>query len=166
MTSQSAIMRVPGKDDYINVHGMMVEKKAHAIVERIKDIDDSLEVLCVDPEQCGFAEAPFVLIEVRQTPEGPRALKVFDFWELNDSVVERVLMADSKRHDILELIDKNNKQVKDDLARVHRERRESKKDLIASIISSTKSSYSYVDEDRNAKVTIFEDGRLPKVESR
>ena len=155
--NKSATIHLPGKDDFIMVGDMMVEKRAHAIVERIKDIDDSLEVLCVDPDMCPFSEAPFVLAEIRQTPTGFRAFKVFEFWELNDSVVERVQLADSSKHDILELIDKNNKKIQDDLKSAARERSESKKDLVEHIIANTKSSYSYIDPERNAKVTIHDD---------
>jgi hypothetical protein len=161
--SQSVVMRVPGKDDFINVHGMMVEKKAHHIVERIKDIDDSLEVLCVDPEQAGIFEAPFMLIEHRMTPDGPRAFKVFDFWELNESIVERVYLADTARHDVLAEIDKENARVKAAQESEHRSKMESKKDLVASIINNTKSSYSFVDE--GVKKTIYEDGRPVKKEA-
>jgi len=157
MTSQSATFHVPGKDDFIVVNDMIVEKRAHAIVERIKDIDDSLEVLCVDPDTCGFSEAPFVLAEIRQTPTGLRAFKVFEFWELNESVVERVHLADSKKHDILEMIDKNNKKIQDDLRSAEREKWESKKDLVKHIIDNTTSSYSYIDEDRKTKITIHDD---------
>jgi len=155
--NQSAVFRVPGKDDYIMIDDMIVEKRAHAIVERIKDIDDSLEVLCVDPDMCPFSEAPFVLAEIRQTPEGPRAFKVFEFWELNDSVVERVHLADSKKHDILDIIDKHNKKIRDDIRSAEREKYEAKKDLVKHIIDNTKSSYSYIDEDRRAKITIHDD---------
>jgi len=163
--NQSATFHVPGRDNYIMIDDMIVEKGAHAVVERIKDIDDSLEVLCVDPDTCGFSEAPFVLAEVRQTPDGLRAFKIFEFWELNDSVVERVHLADSKKHDILDIIDKNNKKIRDDLRNAERDRTESKKDLVKHIIDSTKSSYSYTDTDRKAKITIYED-RPTKVEPR
>jgi hypothetical protein len=160
----SATMRVPGKDDFIDVHGMMVEKKAHHIVERIKDFDDNLEVLCVQPGMADVFEAPFMLIEKRDTPDGPRAFKVFDFWELNESVLERLHMADSSQQDILDLIDKENERVRKAAISAHRDKMESKKDLVKHIVADTKTKYSYFDDDRQAKVTIFEDGRLPLVE--
>ena len=165
MTTSKTI-HLPGKDNFIVIDDMIVEARSHAIVERIKDIDDSLEVLCVDPSTCTFSEAPFVLAEIRPTPNGLRAFKVFEFWELNDSVVERVHLADSKKHDILQMIDDNNSRLRDELQRSHRDKMESKKDLVAHIIADTKSKYSYYDEDRDAKVTIYEDGRLPKVEKK
>lgn len=162
--SESVVMRTPGKEDYINVHGMIVEKKAHWIVEKIKDIDDSLEVLCVQPGMAAIFEAPFCLVEHRLTPDGPRAFKVFDFWELNEEVLERVRLADTAKHDVLAYIDKENARVLNEQKSEHRSEMESKKELVASIINSTKSSYSFVDEKTGVKKTIFEDGRPVKKE--
>lgn len=156
-------MRTPGKEDYINVHGMLVEKKAHHIVERIKDIDDNLEVLCVSPDwPTDMFTAPFCLIEHRLTPDGPRAFKVFDFWELNEEVLERVQLADTAKHDILNYIDKENARILSAKQADHRADMEQRKELVASIINSTKSSYSYVED--GVKKTIYEDGRPVKKE--
>lgn len=156
-------MRTPGKEDYINVHGMLVEKKAHHIVEKIKDIDDNLEVLCVSPDwPSDMFTAPFCLIEHRLTPDGPRAFKVFDFWELNEEVLERVQLADTAKHDVLNYIDKENARILSAKQADYRADMEQRKELVASIINNTKSSYSYVED--GVKKTIYEDGRPVKKE--
>jgi hypothetical protein len=100
---------------------------------------------------------------VVNTEEGPQVFKVFEFWELNDSVLERLYNSDTRRTDVLADIDANNKKIRDAENRRYREKMEAKIDLVASIVGSMKSSYSYNDEDRNAKVTMYED-RPPKVE--
>jgi hypothetical protein len=150
-------------DDYIVIDNMLVDKKMHEIAQKINEYDEQLCILCVDPDTCGFSEAPFVLAEVVNTAEGPQVFKVFEFWELNDSVLERLYKSDTRRVDVLAEIDKNNQRVRDEENRRYREKMESKIDLVASIIASMKSSYTYNDPERNAKITMYED-RPPKVE--
>lgn len=166
MTSQSKFLKLnTPKDDYIVIDDMLVDKKMHEIAQKINDYDEQLCILCVDPNLCGFSEAPFVLAEVVNTDDGPQVFKVFEFWELNDSVLERLYLSDTRRTDVLANIDANNKRVRDEENRRYRDRMEAKKDLVASIIASSKSSYSYYDEEKDAKITMYED-RPPKVESK
>ena len=164
MTEQSKYLKTGTvNDDYVVIDNMLVDKKMHEIAQKIDEYDEQLCILCVDPDTCGFSEAPFVLAEVVNTPEGPQVFKVFEFWELNDSVLERLYASDTRRVDVLAEIDKNNKKIRDEENRRYREKMESQIDVVASIIRSTKSSYTYIDEDRNAKITMYED-RPPKVE--
>lgn len=142
-------------DQFIVVENSIVEKKMHDIVERIKDYDDRLEVLCVDPNNCAFSEAPFVLAEV--TPSG-EVFKVFEFWELNDAILERIYLADTRRVDVLLAIDKHNAQVKADRDRRYQEARDEKIDLVSTIVKGmrTKSEFS-IRRDSGEKVTFYED---------
>src|SRR5688572_16299641 len=106
MTSRFIDTKSPvNGDQFIVIDDMIVEKKMHDIVERIKDYDDRLELLCVDPATCAFSEAPFVIAEV--TPSG-EVFKVFEAWEINDAILERIYLADTRRVDVLLAIDKHN----------------------------------------------------------
>jgi hypothetical protein len=163
MTQSKILKTNTANDDYIVIDDMLVDKKMHDIAQKIDEYDEQLCILCVDPDSCTFSEAPFVLAEVVNTPQGPQVFKVFEFWELNDSVLQRLYASDTRRTNVLADIDKNNQRVRDESERRYREKIEAKKDVVASIVASMKSSYSYIDEDRDAKVTMYED-RPPKVE--
>jgi hypothetical protein len=163
MTQSKYLKTGTVNDDYIVIDDMLVDKKMHDIAQKIDEYDEQLCILCVDPDSCTFSEAPFVLAEVVNTPQGPQVFKVFEFWELNDSVLQRLYASDTRRTNVLADIDKNNQRVRDESERRYREKIEAKKDVVASIVASMKSSYSYIDEDRDAKVTMYED-RPPKVE--
>lgn len=163
MTQSKFLKTNTANDDYIVIDDMLVDKKMHDIAQKIDEYDEQLCILCVDPDSCTFSEAPFVLAEVVNTPQGPQVFKVFEFWELNDSVLQRLYASDTRKTNVLADIDKNNQRVRDESERRYREKIEAKKDVVASIVASMKSSYSYIDEDRDAKVTMYED-RPPKVE--
>jgi len=163
MTQSKFLKTNTSNDDYIIVDDAIVDKRMHDIAQKINDYDEQLCILCVEPERAGVSEAPFILAEVVNTAEGPQVFKVFEFWELNDSVLERLYSSDTRRTDVLANIDANNKRVRDEENRRYREKMESKKDLVAAIIASTKSSYTYVDDETQAKITMYED-RPPKVE--
>ena len=163
MTQSKFLKTNTANDDYIVIDDMLVDKKMHDIAQKIDEYDEQLCILCVDPDSCTFSEAPFVLAEVVNTPQGPQVFKVFEFWELNDSVLQRLYASDTRRTNVLADIDANNKRVRDESERRYREKIEAKKDVVASIVASMRSSYSYIDEDRDAKVTMYED-RPPKVE--
>jgi hypothetical protein len=163
MTQSKILKTNTANDDYIVIDDMLVDKKMHDIAQKIDEYDEQLCILCVDPDSCTFSEAPFVLAEVVNTPQGPQVFKVFEFWELNDSVLQRLYASDTRKTNVLADIDKNNQRVRDESERRYREKIEAKKDVVASIVASMRSSYSYIDEDRDAKVTMYED-RPPKVE--
>lgn len=141
-------------DQFIVVEDMIVEKRMHDIVEKIKDYDDRLEVLCVDPNTCAFAEAPFIIAEVT----GNQIFKIFECWELNESVLERIYLADTKRVDVLLNMDKSNERVRLDQERRYQEKRDASRDLVSAIAKGmeTKSSFSYRRET-GEKVTFYED---------
>lgn len=164
MTEQSKFLKTNTFDDqYIIIDDMLVDKKMHDIAQKIDEYDPQLCILCVDPMMCEFSEAPFVLAEVVNTPDGPQVFKVFEFWELNESILERVYMADTKRHDVLLNMDKKNQAIKDESQRRYKEKMAERKDIVESIIASPKSQYSYKDPDTGQKITMYED-RPAKVE--
>lgn len=150
-------------DEFINVDGHLVEAKALYLVEKIKDYDPNIEVLCLDPARADNPfEEPFQICE----RVGDKVLKIFGCWELNDSVLERIINADSKRFDVEAQITEHNAKIRSAEARRYQEKRDAKKDIIAAAISafeSEKSSFSFTRDDDGAKVTLYDD-RPAKVE--
>lgn len=153
----------PGYGDYIAVDGHIVEKHALYIVEKIKAINPNLEVICLDPDWADNPfEEPFMICE----RVGDQVFKIFGCWELNDSVLERIHLADTKKFDVQAIIDETNKKVREETTRRYIEKREAKKDIVASTLEameSNKSSYSFTREEDGAKVTLYDD-RPAKVE--
>lgn len=153
----------PGYGEFVVVDGNIVERKMLYLVEKIKDYDPNLEVVCLDPDRADNPfEEPFLICERR----GDQLLKIFGVWELNDSVLERIYLADSKRTDVLASIDKRNREVKAESDRRYREKREANQDIVATAIkafNSEANSFSFTRPEDDAKVTLYDD-RPPKVE--
>jgi hypothetical protein len=152
----------PGTGEHIFIDGAMVERKAHAIVEKIKDYDERLEVLCLDPAYASdITEEPFIIGEVVIQDGKEQFFKIFGCWELNDAVLERIYLSDTRRLDVLARIDKINNAVKLDNERRYQERREASMDLVKHIVADKKSKYTFERENtqNNTKelVTIYDD---------
>jgi len=86
----------PGDGDFAVVDGQIVEKDALRIAEKIKEYDDSLEVICLDPTLSDVNDAPFIICERR--PNGTLN-RIFEAWKLDDTVVERIILADRQKFD-------------------------------------------------------------------
>ena len=84
----------PGNGQFVVVDGQIVEKDALRIAERVKEYDENLEIMCLDPALSGLNDAPFVLCE--RKPNGT-LVRVFEFWELNATILERIYLADQQR---------------------------------------------------------------------
>lgn len=83
-------------EEFVNVNGQIVEKDALLIAERIKEYDPNLEVLCIDPSKSEFNEAPFIICE--RKPDGTYT-RVFECWQLDNTVLERITLADKHLFD-------------------------------------------------------------------
>jgi hypothetical protein len=91
----------PGTGDYLVVDGMIVERDALAIAERLKEYDPNLELMCLDSDMNfhDLSDAPFVVCCRR--PDGS-LYKIFEAWSLDERVIERVAMADGSRTNLLD----------------------------------------------------------------
>lgn len=147
----------PGFGEFVMVDGNIVERQMLYLVEKIKDYDPNIEVVCLDPDRADNPfEEPFLICE----RVGDQLLKIFGVWELNDSVLERIFQADSKRFDVEAEITKHNQKIRDEQTRRYQEIREQKKDIVASAIEAfekEKSSYSFTREEDGATVTLYDD---------
>ncbi len=144
----------PGSGRLVNVDGALVEEDALRIVEQIYEYDPRLRVACLDPDKAQINDAPFVLCE--EQPDGTLR-KVFEFWELDARVLERIRLSDGQHQSIIKALEDMEAKVKreaqqkidDDLAK-------SREKLVA-IAKNNTNSYSYKDEDTGEKVTIYDD---------
>jgi len=89
----------PGTGNYVVVDGMIVERDALSIAERLKDYDPNLEIMCLDSDMefHEMSDAPFVICCRR---EDGSLYKIFEAWELDERIIERVAMADGARINI------------------------------------------------------------------
>lgn len=155
--NQPAYMRTPV--GFIDMGGYLVEKKFYDFVTRLKEYDENLEVACLDGQLAEINDAPFIILE--RCTDG-QLRKVFECWELNESVFERIVAADSN-YDLLSAIEKKEKEAEDLVQRRYRDKMEENKELVEGIVQGmqNKSKFTYKDEEAGDTVTIYEN-RMPE----
>lgn len=144
----------PGTGDFLVVDGNIVERDALRVVEAIKDYDPDLEVLCLDPNQAGINEAPFVICERRKTDGA--LVRIMEAWSLDDRVLERIRLSDTARQNVLDDLVKKEEQRRLDLAKKAEEDSAENKDLVEHIVKNKKTSYTFKN-DNDELVTLYED---------
>ena len=124
---------------------MLVEHDSLRIAQAIKDYDEDLDLVCLDPDLPGISinSAPFMV--VCRMPDGTYQ-KVFDAWQLDDRILERLWAADNQRFDTLDSIERINGKVKMDKYHRYLEKKESAHELALAILKSKQSSYRYTNE--------------------
>lgn len=148
-------MKLNTGQDLIEVDGNLVERDALKVVEELKRIDPNIEVVCLDPNRANVNDAPFIICEI--CPDG-QMRRIFEAWALDKTVIDRVRAADMNRGiDLLNEVDAINSIIKKENQRRYRDEMDSKKELVASIARSNKSSFSFIDQKTGEKVTIYPD---------
>jgi hypothetical protein len=144
----------PGTGNFLMVEGAIVERDALYIAEKLQDYDPDLVVLCLDPENlhAQFTDAPFVVC--RRLPNG-QYQRVLEAWKLDDTVLERVYLADSHRHNQLDLLVKMEEKKKADKAKADKEKLDDKHQLFAAALRNKKSTFSF-ENSKGELVTIDE----------
>jgi len=145
----------PGTGNFIVVDGLIVERDAQNIVDRVREYDPNLDVMCLDPAMGdGLNDAPFLLIWKR--PSDGAWERVFEFWALDERVLERIYNADQTRfsamlkiEDMEAAIEKANKQ------RYQEFRDEAKEVMLAAVVNKS-SSFSLINKEGDL-VKIHED---------
>lgn len=147
------IMELNTNREIVNVDGFLIERDVLNVVERIKAYDPNLEVLCLDPNKADFADAPFIVAE--RCKDG-QLRRVFEVWELDERVLERVWLSDTQRHDVQTRLEKNNQAARENSSRKFKEERDEAKDVVAHIFASAKGTYTWRNDD-GALVQINDD---------
>lgn len=142
--------------------GSVVEHDVLNVVEKITAYDPRLKVKYCDPALTEFGDAPYKLVEV--CPDGMERV-VFDIWELDERILERLRAADTFKGDILAQIDSHNALVRKRQNQRFRETVGEANDIFSHYLRSPKTTYSWVDPLTKVKVTVdSQEGRATKKE--
>lgn len=124
--------------------GAYIERDVLNVVAKIHDYDPNLEVKVL--AEGGPGDAPYRLVE--RCRDGIERI-VFDIWELDDRVLERIYAADNARNNVLAGVDKKNEAARLDLSRRYEERMLEAHDIVKTFMQSkTKSKWTVKDGDR------------------
>ena len=156
MNTQTGNYFDPGSGNHVLVDGKIVERDALNIAERIQDYDENLVIMCLDVDDIGLSDAPFVICESQ--PNGVLK-RVFECWELNASVLDRIAQADGHRFDALKRVDTINDAVKQQKENRYKDKQEELKDIVAHAAKTAQgraSKFSFKN-DKDELVTIHSD---------
>jgi len=140
--------------------GVLVRNDVLNIVDKIRAYDDRLDVQFLDPERFPeWGDAPYRIVE--KCKDGFTRV-VFSVWELNDTVLDRIRMADMASTDVLARLDANNAAVKMNANRRFREQVLGEaKDMLIHAMANPKTSYK-LHNDQGDLVTIQDDKGVTK----
>jgi len=148
----------PGDGNFLAVDGQIVERDALRIAERLQEHDPDLRVMCLDPSKADVNDAPFVICHQRS--DGTM-YRIFECWELDDRVVERVILADNHQYDAiskLESMQEIQRKLKEDR---YRDKSLENQELVAAAVRNLKSSFSFKN-DEGELVTVHDDKPVEK----
>ena len=144
----------PGTGNHVVVDGMIVERDALRVAEAIREYDENLVVLCVDPSYVeGISEEPFVIAE---RDDAGVLHPVLRAWTLDGTVLERLYYADNKKFNTMDTLLNIEQQAKRDNQSRYREFREEAKDIVAHI-AGMGSKYSVRDSNSGELITFYDD---------
>lgn len=141
--------------EHVQIGSMLVEKDALNIVEKLKEYDPDLDVMCADPmdPRINFATAPFIIIRRREDGTHER---IMEAWELDDRILERVFAADCIKGDNpLDLLFQMEAKKKAENDAAWREKADAAAELSLAVIKDPKSSYTFRNKEGD-KVAIHE----------
>lgn len=139
--------------DYLLVAGQIVERDALRIAEKIRDYDENLTLLCLQPENANISDPPFVVAE--HCKDGKLRI-VLKAWQLDDQIISRLYACDTHRHDVYNALASLEASQERERERRFQEEREEIKDKLTHI-AGMKSKYSMTDDVTGEKLTFFDD---------
>jgi hypothetical protein len=142
--------------------GVLVRNDVLNIVEKIRAYDDRLDVQFLDPDRFpDWGDAPYRVVE--RCKDG-FTRTVFGVWELNDTVLDRIRMADTARTDVLANLDANNAAVRMNSNRRFREEILGEAhDIMKHAMQNPKTSFTFKNE-QSELVTVQDDKGVTKRE--
>ena len=144
----------PGTGSHVLVDGMIVERDALRIAEAVRDYDENLVVLCVDPSHVsGISEEPFIIAERDSSGVFHPVLRC---WTLDDTVLERLYLADQQKFNGFDTLVRLEQKQKQDTKSRYQEIREENKDIVQHI-AGMRSRYSVRDSNTGDLITFFDD---------
>lgn len=134
--------------------GCYVEDDVYRIVERVREYDSNLEIICLNPNHpdVNLTDAPYVLVEKCKDGE---FRPVAEFWKLDEDVMQVVEAADGQRQDLIAVMNGKNERLKRENQRRYQDRRDEAKDMVAHI-AGMKSRYSVTDPRTGELITFYD----------
>lgn len=123
---------------YVKVAGMDVERDALRIAEAVHAYDPNLRVQYLESE-AKLGEPPFRILETGRDGLDRVAMTA---WVLDDRLLDRVVAADTKLHDIQALLDASNAKAKAEKNYRYEEKMREAAEISRSILSSPKDVYT------------------------
>jgi len=131
--------------------GEVVERDALRIAEKIHEYDPNLILrYCSEPD---LTDAPYRLVE--KCPDGFERI-VFDIWELDDRVIERIYRADNARTDVSTDLEAANELAKKAQKRRYEELASEAKEIASSVIKSPKETYKFTEPFSGKKLKVHQ----------
>jgi hypothetical protein len=145
--------------NYLDMGGVWVQDDALRVAQAVKDYDDNLEVICLDPDdpRIQITSAPFMVI---QRMQNGTYQKVLEAWELDDRILQRIWAADQQKNNQLDTIEKWEKAIKDGQDKRYQEQLDEANELSLDILASKASGYSFNNKSGD-KVKLHENNPIP-----
>jgi hypothetical protein len=121
---------------------LLVEEDVLGIVDKLQAYDSNLKVQYFEGAP-SVGDPPFRIVEVCADGE---ERTVFYAWQLDDNVIRRVAAADNQKRDVLLGLDKTNEAARRRERRRYEDRAEADRELVGSIVKSSKDTYRYRNE--------------------
>jgi len=123
----------------INVGGVLVEQDALRIAERIHEYDPNLKVVFLNDAARSVSEPPYKIVErCKDGVERP----VLSCWKLDETVFQKLFLADTARWDVSGRLDGINSQARQAQNRRYKEQRDEAKEIVTTVLKSPKSNYT------------------------
>lgn len=135
----------------VQVQGQLVERDALRIAEKISEYDPNLYVQYL-AEAVRVDEPPFRVMEICR--DGIHRV-AFTAWTLDDRLLQRIRSADTAHTNPSANILSLNEKVREEAKRRYKERIAEAHDIAASVVKSSKQSYTYKNPETD-KVVKFE----------
>jgi hypothetical protein len=130
--------------------GVYVEQDTLRIAEKIQEYDENLRLkYCADSDS--LSDAPYILVEI--CPDGLERI-VFEIWELDDRVIEKLYAADTRYQDIDAMITGKNEAAKANQERRYKELKDETNEIAMSILKSPKDTYNLTSPTTGNKLRI------------
>lgn len=128
--------------------GSLVERDVFNIVQKIHDYDPNIHVQYLE-YAANAGDAPYRLVE--DCPDGCRRV-MFTCWKLDETVLQRILAADSRKTDVLAVMTANNDAVRSEQKRRYKDRMGEANDIMVSYLKSRKHRWTVQDGDKTVTV--------------
>lgn len=144
----------PGTGNHLVVDGNVVERDALRIAEAIRDYDENLMLLCLQPERAeGITDEPFIVAEKGKDGVLRPVLRA---WKLDDQILARLFNSDTHRHNVYNDLESLERKQREQSAQRYEEWREEAEDIVKHI-AGMRSRYTVRDSNTGDLLTFYDD---------